>query len=706
MEKKAYGPAWTITKPAAPPHRILFFDTETLPVGSAIAGLEIHRLRLGHAICREFVDGQYLDVFRRDFFSADEFGQCVEHAQEHHRKLWVVCHNANFDWRIVDLVGLCQRRGWLFYSPSRENVILQEKRKGNIGLPLHHFSHKYGACFITLWINGRRVDFLDSLNWYPFSAAALGEMLGVGKLPQPSRHASDAEWLVYCRRDVEIIADACCRWIEGTEQRGWGAPKVTLASTSAQVFRSQFLRNPIYCPDLDADREFHRAAYYGGRVDVRRLGVIPERIQCWDVSSLYPSVMRGQLYPTKLLRRVYDAPTSSLRQYLNSHCVIGEVDIDSETIELPVRIDGRVRYCTGKFKTHLAGPELEWALSNDCISKVHRLDLFEPAELFTDYVETLYSLRQHASDDNNHVMKTVYKLLLNSLYGKFGQKGVDYHYYVDEDPHPPAMEVGQCDDKGLFRIDKERFGPVVRVSREEGESRLSHPAIAAYVTSYGRMYLLAAKQALGESGWCYSDTDSLFTLAEGQPPIKWQAGYPVSGLGSWRLVTETRGMVIHGKKDYEYVCPECCGQRLGKSIVCARCHNSGMVRTIKGVRNSAQIISTAMGVDGFNALGNKSERPQIRRSITVRQLLFHSLAEVWHSGWTPEVRIENITKVLSRVFRDGHIMPDGTIRPFHLLEGQYEDCLANPRRWHEAVGLTCAPVQRRSSDLRRKQIVG
>ena len=703
MQSSSFGPAWKPTKPIRPPHRILFFDTETLPTADSTPDCEVHRLRLGHALCREFVAGKFVHVFSRDFFSPQQFAECVEHAQEHRRSLWVVCHNANFDWRIIDLVGIAAERGWSFHSPSRRKQMASAKAEGKPGLPLERFSHRHGACFVSLWIKGRRVEWLDSLNWYPFSASALGEMVGSEKLPQPGRDAAEEEWLRYCRRDVEIIADACCRWIEGTEARGWGAPKVTLAGTAAQVYRTQFLRDPIYCPDSDADRDWHRRAYYGGRVEVRRLGMIPERIQCWDVTSLYPAMMAGRKYPGKLLRRVFQPPVSSLASYLRDHCVIAEVDVDTATLELPLRIDGRLRFCTGQFHTHLAGPELEQALAGDCIRRVHRLDLFEPMELFSEYVNTLFSLRKEAAENNNAVMKTVYKLLMNSLYGKFGQKGVEYRYWIDPDPHPPSMEVGQSDSDGKNRVELERFGPVVREAKEEGESRLSHPAIAAYVTSYGRVYLEAAKRALGENGFVYSDTDSLFVLSEGPPASCWQQGYPNEGLGSWQLAVETAGVVIHGKKDYEILCPQCCPTRPKPCPSCPRCGGSGIVRTIKGVRRAAEIVSTALGVDGFRALGSRQSTPQPRRYLTVRQLLFHSLAEVWHSGWAPEVRIETVTKVLSRVFRDGDIMPDGTVKPFHLRPGQWEDCQANPKRWHDAAGLASAPVRQQSTAPHRRQ---
>lgn len=110
--------------------------------------------------------------------------------------------------------------------------------------------------------------------------------------------------------------------------------------------------------------------------------------------------------------------------------------------------------------------------------------------------------------------------------------------------------------------------------------------------------------------------------------------------------------------------------------------------TIKGVRKQAEIVAEAgAGLGGpilTPTLAHQFRRP----AAVVKQLLFHSLAEVWHEGWTPTVKIETIVKTLSRSFTDGEIGLDGRVRPWVLTLDQVARARAEPPAWHRAEGLS------------------
>ena len=56
--------------------------------------------------------------------------------------------------------------------------------------------------------------------------------------------------------------------------------------------------------------------------------------------------------------------------------------------------------------------------------------LFDSKYIFNDYVDTLYKIKSELSKDNP--LYTIAKLLLNSLYGRFGMKPeIEDHIIID-----------------------------------------------------------------------------------------------------------------------------------------------------------------------------------------------------------------------------------------------------------------------------------
>jgi len=61
------------------------------------------------------------------------------------------------------------------------------------------------------------------------------------------------------------------------------------------------MKEKIYIHDQVTTSEFEREAYFGGRVECFRLGnFTDEFFYNIDVNSMFPSVMKENLYPVKL----------------------------------------------------------------------------------------------------------------------------------------------------------------------------------------------------------------------------------------------------------------------------------------------------------------------------------------------------------------------------------------------------------------------
>ena len=108
--------------------------------------------------------------------------------------------------------------------------------------------------------------------------------------------------------------------------------------------------------------------------------------------------------------------------------------------------------------------------------------------LFRDYVDTWTAVKTKASIEGNEGMRTIAKLLLNSLYGKMATNPV-------KQSRAPYLEDG---------VVKFRLLP------EEYKEGVYLPA-GAFITSYARSFTISAAQA-NYDRWLYSDTDSCYFL--------------------------------------------------------------------------------------------------------------------------------------------------------------------------------------------------
>lgn len=110
---------------------------------------------------------------------------------------------------------------------------------------------------------------------------------------------------------------------------------------------------------------------------------------------------------------------------------------------------------------------------------IHKQYVFNASKtLFKDYIEKFYKIKKNAKDGGS---RQVAKLMLNSLYGKFGQN--------------------------LLGLSKLPTSEGYRNTRNGSPSTLYVP-MAAYITSIGRYLIINAAQ-LNYENFNYSDTDSL-----------------------------------------------------------------------------------------------------------------------------------------------------------------------------------------------------
>lgn len=343
-----------------------------------------------------------------------------------------------------------------------------------------------------------RATVFDTLRHWPMSVAQMGDYLGLPKL------AADFRSVEYCRRDTEIV------WRFTSEMLGRYAvlgldTKATLPSMALQLFSKKFYRK-AFTPLPPEIVDWLRNGYYGGRVEVYRFGEIAGPIHHYDVNSLFPSVMVEGMYPNVKTYRVTTRPDFSQEGMADVTLKVPETAYPG----LPVRGGIDILYPWGTLSGVWTYPEIRQAVADgsDIMSVRHAIQFTPMATPFREYILYCYGERSRA--DKHTLDDVLWKLYMNSLYGKFGQK--------------PNLEM-IYDDRSLTLHTK--------------PSAAANVVWSAYVTSLARLRLLGFLRSTSEC--YYTDTDSLFT-----PDT-----LPVSGvLGALKLEGTYDSMEAVGNKMY------------------------------------------------------------------------------------------------------------------------------------------------------------
>lgn len=346
----------------------------------------------------------------------------------------------------------------------------------------------------------RTIHIHDSLKLLPFKVAKIAKDFNLpilkGRIDYDDYTVSD-ESISYIHNDVRIVAMALKQIKDG------GMTKMTTASCAYNQYTSM---RPIdylqLCyPDLDTSflNEW-RKAYRGGRSQVSPLyqGKILTGVRRYDINSMYPYIMRHMPLPYG-----YPIPITSEGQYKFEllHVRIGFV---LKKGHLPSLLR-KSAYFNGNDSYYIQTESVEemW-ISNIDLELVRRnYDVYDyqlidgwgfrcSTLLFSDYVDKWYGKKQIDSG----ARKIVDKLMLNSLYGKFGSN-------VMRRKKVPKL----VDDKIKYDLSEE----------EEGKHYYLPVAIA--ITSYAHRLLDDAIHETGLDKFVYCDTDSVHTL--GTLPDEW-----------------------------------------------------------------------------------------------------------------------------------------------------------------------------------------
>jgi DNA polymerase type B, organellar and viral len=425
-----------------------------------------------------------------------------------------------------------------------------------------------------------------------------------------------------------------------------GSLCATSGSQALHGFKFGYLTDGIYCHDNKDAERLEAKAYFGGRCEVYLINKPIKNAWHIDIRSLYPYVCATYKLPVRFNSIHYNDDDLSLNECCINECCIADVTISTDMPYYPYRrkprqdknnnpyiagvdwltetMQSEVIYPTGTFRTTLCYPELHIALDHKHIKSVHSVARYTMEPALKKYAETLHNLRCEISTDSEPMLAGWIKSMLVALPGKFGQR--ERCWYTHPDERAPFMYgewYGSRPDGSIGRF--RSLAGTVQEDRIGGLAFDSNMAIAAWITSLARAYLLQYIEFVGWDHVYYCDTDALVVDDFAVDVLQKFGKIKQGEMGKFHIKYGPGPMVIYGVKHY----------REGSRLVCA------------GLPKGYTQMSDGNSMCDFREVPtrtiSKGERP------------------------SSDATIRNYTRV--GVYRHREVCKDGTTTPIFLHEG-------------------------------------
>lgn len=380
--------------------------------------------------------------------------------------------------------------------------------------------------------NGRQITIKDSYLILPLSLREIGEIFCKKYKKKDFDHQKiiledykneifKKQILDYCKNDCNVLKEGFTEYISYIYSLfNINITKCfTIAGLSMKIYRSKYYKKEmIYTPNDNTDN-FIRKSYKGGIVDVYKPSL--KNGYHYDINSLYPYVMRK-----------YDMPVGN-GTFVNGN----EIDLDNFFGFLEVKItyvpnmyipvlptmDEKKGLISplGTFNDVYFSEELKLAKKQGYKFDIIKGTKFEKENLFRDFVDDLYSIR--INDMTNKSLKTSIKLIMNSLYGRFGmKKSTDRTCIVNKEDYSKIAQTTEelkysheINDMYIVTYSTKINKHIDKNFRDKYFNRMismnttSAVQIASAITSYARIEMYYYKNKYSKNLY-YSDTDSLF----------------------------------------------------------------------------------------------------------------------------------------------------------------------------------------------------
>jgi len=443
-------------------------------------------------------------------------------------------HNLKFDGEFIF--------NYLFRNGYRRTDSSNALRKGQFSTLISNMGSFYSIT--VCWKNGKRTEFRDSLKKLPYSVSAIAKAfkqddpkgtLDYDKYREPG-YIATAEERAYIAADVMIVARAL------KTQFDQGMTKLTVGSDALTEFKTimgkrMFDKMFPVLPEV-MDQEI-RAALRGGWTysDPRFRGTVVGPGATYDVNSLYPSVMYDRVLPYGEPIYAPGLPVADPHYPLFIVSVTFTAKLKPGHVAC-IQVKGTSHFLATEYQTEINEPvtlsctniDLElWAEHYDLtiLSYNGGWRFHGVSGLFCDYIDKWMEVKS----TNTGALRELAKLMLNSLFGKFGTN-------PNVTPKIPVFD----DENDIVKL----------VLGEDDKKDPIYTAMSVFITAYARSVTIRAAQDNYDT-FAYADTDSLHLLTLDEP-----VGLEVDNhkLGTWKKEYEfDQALFIRAKQYIERLYP-------------------------------------------------------------------------------------------------------------------------------------------------------
>lgn len=364
---------------------------------------------------------------------------------------------------------------------------------------------------ITINIDGKTIEFRCSYKLFPKSIEDIGVMVGIPKLKETHNYEElkdyktlddiNSEERMYITHDVKIMV-ALIRYLKERNVKG--------LTMSSSAYKDWLKDKYMLCSrEMKKDTneevvEIVRKSYRGGitKVNPKYAGMEFNDVISFDVNSLYPSVMyenpmpigEGKIYKTieegrrdrrYLFIVVVFVQYAKVRE--GQHAFIGNQSGFSYARKYSYDdvIENKMLYLWyDEFRL--------FQLVYDGQYEIQKCVGWKKANyVFKDYIDRWYEVKKNAKNDTE---RSLAKLMLNSLYGKFGMN--------DSRITKVPIAIG---DKIIYKT-------------IDNNTTYYYKEVASYITSKARCKLASFMNRCYDK-FLYCDTDSVYYIGHEVPKL-------------------------------------------------------------------------------------------------------------------------------------------------------------------------------------------
>lgn len=428
----------------------------------------------------------------------------------------VIAHNTDHDFQVL---------GFHLYHPYLKN-----------NESLFDLNGRSPFKFVVEVVKAGKVTFIDLMNWFSTSLKKVGNSVGCNKIDlhvSKMDGTSDGDLFSYCERDVEIVRRAYFS-LWGLARDYGTSPGISIASMAMNIYLSAFLKkwwNKPIRGNRNHKEEHNKemAAFFGGRTESYFKGKPTESytVYKYDINSQYPSVMRDSL-PYRRAGKDWSVrggvPPVPDDKFYRLYKVVVNIKGDNPYRDLGgpgkrhiMNGEGRIIYGVGRYRAFLWQDEYRMFREMGFIEKAESAIKYHSAPILQEFVNHFYAKRLIYKKMANTAYEQLCKLVMNSLYGKFGQKEKGKWVSVKDKKLVKTLKTSsKYLGRMIIDLKKETYGVgyegVFRYEESKGGvGWYSVMSIAGAITAKGRGLLLEAKKKIIDLGGYvfYCDTDSI-----------------------------------------------------------------------------------------------------------------------------------------------------------------------------------------------------